>query len=89
MSLFISILYSRFLITRKLGLGYINEESNRSIFGAADVYTSIQDLVKWINNYRTAEIGSKEVMDLFLEPFILNDGSNSEYALGIGNSSYR
>lgn len=69
--------------------GYINEESNRAIFGAAEVYTSIPDLVKWINNYRTAVIGGKEVNNLFLDPFILNDKSNSEYGLGIGNSSYR
>ncbi|MGK0413036.1 MAG: CubicO group peptidase (beta-lactamase class C family) [Polaribacter sp.] len=73
--------------------GYINEESNRAIFGAAEVYTSIQDLVKWINNYRTAEIGGKAVNDLFLDPFIFNNGLNvglsSEYALGIGNSTYR
>lgn len=69
--------------------GYINPKSNRAIFGAAEVYTSIQDLVKWINNYQTADIGGKAVNDLFLEPFILNDGSNSEYALGIGISSYR
>jgi CubicO group peptidase (beta-lactamase class C family) len=69
--------------------GYINKESNRAIFGAAEVYTSIPDLVKWINNYRTAVIGGKAVNDLFLDPFILNDESNSEYALGIGNSSYR
>lgn len=69
--------------------GYINPKSNRAIFGAADVYTSIGDLVKWINNYETPKIGSKEINDLFLKPFILNDGSNSEYALGIENSSYR
>lgn len=69
--------------------GYINQESNRAIFGAAEIYTSIPDLVKWINNYRTAVIGGKAVNNLFLDPFILNDESNSEYGLGIGNSSYR
>jgi len=69
--------------------GYINQESNRAIFGAAEVYTSIPDLVKWINNYRTAVIGGVDVNNLFLDPFILNDKSNSEYALGIINSSYR
>jgi len=69
--------------------GYINQEGNRAIFGAAEVYTSIPDLVKWINNYRTAVIGGVAVNALFLDPFILNDKSNSEYALGIGNSSYR
>jgi len=69
--------------------GYTNEESNRAIFGAAEVYSSIDDLVKWINNYRTAAVGGSAVNKLFLDPFILNNGSNSEYALGIQNGSYR
>lgn len=69
--------------------GYMNLESNRAIFGAAEVYSNVFDMVKWINNFRTAEIGGDKVNDLFLDPFILNDGSNSEYALGIGNSFYR
>ena len=69
--------------------GYINQESNRAIFGAAEVYTNIPDLVKWINHYRNAAIGGKAANDLFLDPFILNDGSSSEYALGINSSSYR
>lgn len=69
--------------------GYINQKSNRAIFGAAEVYSSIQDLVLWLNNYQSAEIGGKAVNDLFLDPFILNDGSDSEYALGIGISYYR
>lgn len=71
------------------GQGYTNEKSNRAIFGAADVFTSVHDLVKWLNNYRTAEIGGDEVNELFFDPFVLNDGINSGYALGIRNNSHR
>jgi CubicO group peptidase (beta-lactamase class C family) len=71
------------------GKGYTNEKSNRAIFGAADVNSSIDDLVKWITNFRTATVGGDEVNELFLDPFILNNGYNSEYALGIQNSYYR
>lgn len=70
-------------------LGFVNQESNRAIFGAAEVYTSIEDMARWINNFRTAELGGKAVQELFFDPFILTNGNNSEYALGIGNSSYR
>ncbi|PCI97543.1 MAG: hypothetical protein COB15_07485 [Flavobacteriales bacterium] len=62
---------------------YGNSKSNRAIFGAADINTSIEDLMLWINNFNTIKVGSKEAMKLFLSPFILNDGTNSEYALGI------
>ncbi len=70
-------------------LGYINKKSNRAIFGAAEVYTNIYDLVKWMNNYRTIEMDRQAVNELFLTPFMLSDGLNSEYGLGIYNSSYR
>lgn len=68
--------------------GYTNEKSNRAIFGAADIYTSIDDLTKWINNYQSAEIASKAVNTLFFDPFVLNNGINSGYALGIGIGTY-
>ncbi len=69
--------------------GFKNEESNRAIFGAAEVYSNIDDMVKWIKNFKTAEIGGQNVNTLFLKPFMLNDGTNSDYALGIKNESYR
>jgi CubicO group peptidase (beta-lactamase class C family) len=68
--------------------GYVNEKSNRAIFGAAEVYTSIEDMTNWINNFRSAEIGGNAVKDLFLDPFILKDGTNSGYALGIEIGTY-
>jgi len=71
------------------GKGHKNEKSNRAIFGAADIYTNIEDLVKWIDNYKTAQIGGKKVSDVFLNPYTLNNGSNAEYALGIGIGSYK
>jgi len=69
--------------------GFVNYKSNRAIFGAAEVYSNIPDMVKWMNNFKTAKIGGKKVNELFLKPFILNDGTNSEYALGINNGSYK
>ncbi|MFK8012839.1 MAG: serine hydrolase domain-containing protein [Marinicellaceae bacterium] len=69
--------------------GYVNYKSNRAIFGAAEVYSNIPDMVKWMNNFKTAKVGGKKVNELFLKPFVLNDGTNSEYALGINNGSYK
>ena len=63
--------------------GYSHSKSNRAIFGAADINTSIEDLVLWLNNFQTLKVGGKEAMELFLTPNKLNDGTNSEYALGI------
>lgn len=69
--------------------GYTNEKSNRAIFGAADVYSSIEDLAKWFTVFGSDALAGKEVRNLFLEPFILEDGTNSEYALGIRTETHK
>lgn len=63
--------------------GYTNEKSNRAIFGAADVYSSVEDLAKWFTIFRSDILGGKKTQNVFLKPFVLTDGTNSEYALGI------
>jgi CubicO group peptidase (beta-lactamase class C family) len=68
---------------------FTNEKSNRAIFGAADIFTSVNDLARWINNYKTAQVGGDAVKEVFLDPFVLNDGTNSEYALGIGVTTHK
>ncbi|NNC83839.1 MAG: beta-lactamase family protein, partial [Flavobacteriales bacterium] len=71
------------------GQGYVNAESNRAIFGAAEVYSNLEDLSKWINNYRTALIGGKAVQELFTQAYMLSNGTSADYGLGIGISEYR
>ncbi|MGB3799567.1 MAG: serine hydrolase domain-containing protein [Lewinella sp.] len=70
-------------------LGYVNEHSNRALFGGADLYVNLPDLAKWIDNYKTAVLGGPEVNALFLDPYTLTDGTNSEYGLGIQINEYR
>lgn len=69
--------------------GYTNQNSNRAIFGAAEIYSNIPDLMTWVMNYDSAQIGGKEVNKLFLDPFILNNGKSSGYALGIDVGEYK
>jgi len=69
--------------------GYGNPKSNRAIFGAAEVYSSVEDLVYWITNFQTQEIGGRSAMDLFLSPYELNDGSVSDYGFGIKSSLHK
>ncbi|GEM_PF-832785 len=69
--------------------GYIESQSNRAIFGAADVITTIDDMGKWADNILHGKVGGPKVVDIFTEPFILNDGEDPEYALGIGVTKWR
>ncbi len=69
--------------------GYTNEKSNRAIFGAADIYSSVEDLAKWFAVFRSDVLGGKETQNEFLTPFILTNGTNSEYALGIRTEMHK
>ncbi len=70
-------------------IGYGNPKSNRAIFGAAEVYSSIKDLVHWLNNFQTLKVGNEEAINLFLTTYELNDGTNSEYGFGIQNRIHK
>lgn len=69
--------------------GYEKAMSNRAIFGAADIYSSIDDMFHWLNNFQDQKVGGQEVMDLFLTPFELNNGTDTKYAFGIQNSLHK
>jgi CubicO group peptidase (beta-lactamase class C family) len=69
--------------------GYGNPKSNRAIFGAAEVYSSIEDFARWLDNFQTLKVGGRSAMDLFLSPYELNDGTNSEYGFGIQNRMHK
>lgn len=63
--------------------------SNRAIFGAADVYTTVGDLAKWFRNFDTGELGGAEVQERMREPFVLTTGDTTDYALGLAIDRHR
>lgn len=69
--------------------GVIREFSNRAIFGAAEVYTTVGDLAKWFRNFQTAELGGRAVQKRMREPFVLTSGDTTNYALGLTVDEYR
>ncbi|MEO0337648.1 MAG: serine hydrolase domain-containing protein [Bacteroidota bacterium] len=57
--------------------------------GNGNVYTTIEDLGKWLNNFRVPTLGGKEGIETLTTPGILNNGETLSYALGIGVGKYR
>jgi CubicO group peptidase (beta-lactamase class C family) len=51
--------------------------------GAGGIYTTPVDVAKWMRNFKTAELGGPEVIRELTTPFELNDGSSTNYGLGI------
>lgn len=58
-------------------------------YGAGGIYTTIADLNKWLINFKTAQLGGKELMEKLITPDTLNNGDTMTYALGIGVSTNR
>lgn len=63
---------------------YTTAFSNRAIFGSAEIYTTVGDLAKWMQNFHTAGVGGTEVQNQLRERFVLANGDTTHYGLGIG-----
>ena len=57
--------------------------------GNGNVYTTIADLVKWLDNFRSPKVGGKAGIDQLVERGVLNNGDTLSYALGIGVGTYK
>ncbi len=57
--------------------------------GNGNIYTTVGDLAKWLNNFREPTLGGQKGIDRLLEEGILNNGKGTGYALGIGVGEYR
>lgn len=57
--------------------------------GNGNVYTSIADLAKWLENFRKPIVGGTSGIQTLVTPGILNNGDTLDYALGIGVGDYR
>jgi CubicO group peptidase (beta-lactamase class C family) len=72
-------------------LGYYNDEQGNwfyapltdSVVGPTNVYTTVEDLAKWDENFYTGQVGGRAVIDRMHEPGYLNDGKELDYAFGL------
>jgi len=56
---------------------------------SSSLFTSVDDLIKWVLNFETKAVGGPEVLSLMHEQGSLNDGSELSYAFGNSIWSYR
>ena len=56
---------------------------NYDIFGATNLFTTVEDLARWEENFYTAKVGGPQVVRLLQEPGALNDGTFINYAPGM------
>jgi len=69
--------------------GFKKIANNLTALGSSSLYTTADDLVKWIDNFQTGTVGGRAVIERMSEQGKLNSGRTIEYAFGQGVWSYR
>jgi len=60
-----------------------------AIVGPGSVYTTVDDLAKWINNFQTGEVGGSDVIAEMIRPSIEQPGGDAFYGLGLDVETHR
>jgi CubicO group peptidase (beta-lactamase class C family) len=71
------------------GAGYTLDVSYFEQTGDGAVHTSVQDLLKWDENFYSGKVGGKDFLDEIQEPGKLNNGKTLDYAKGLFGGKYR
>jgi CubicO group peptidase (beta-lactamase class C family) len=69
-------------IYKKSVLSYANA-------GATSLFTTAEDLGKWLINLETGNLGGQELLDKMHQRGILNNGDTIDYSLGLSHGTYR
>ncbi len=62
---------------------------NRSIVGSTGLYTTTEDLIKWIQNYHQPKIGTRAMFEKMIQPSTLTSGKKIPYGLGQETKIYK
>jgi len=67
---------------KKAVLSYANS-------GATSLFSTAEDLARWLRNWKTGEVGGPEALRTMQERGVLNSGKRLDYALGITVDTWR
>jgi CubicO group peptidase (beta-lactamase class C family) len=68
--------------------GFAVQNSTVEAYGAICLYTSVEDLARWVRNFTAREVVG-EVLDAAITPGTLNDGTSQSYGYGLMIGDYR
>jgi CubicO group peptidase (beta-lactamase class C family) len=57
--------------------------------GATSLFTTVEDLSRWLTNLDTGAVGGSHLLTEMHTPGVLNDGKKIDYALGLTIGTYR
>lgn len=91
------LIYNNMVMIKNRAFGYIPDGLGnyfnpfRNLIGVSLVYTSVEDIFLWDQNYYNNKLGNsgQNLIKTMLKPFTLNDGTVGTYAFGIGVDNYK
>jgi CubicO group peptidase (beta-lactamase class C family) len=63
--------------------GWFNAPLTDCVVGPTNVYTTVEDLTLWDENFYSGQVGGQAVIEQMHQPGRLNDGSELDYAFGL------
>ena len=63
--------------------------NNTTALGSSSLYSTVEDLAKWILNLETARVGGQTVIAEMHQQGVLNNGEQINYAFGLNIGEYR
>jgi CubicO group peptidase (beta-lactamase class C family) len=58
-------------------------------YGATSLFTTVEDLAKWDENFYSKQVGGEAFIRAMLEPGVLNNGTIQTYASGLAIGDYK
>ena len=69
--------------------GFKHAVNNTTALGSSSLYSTVEDLAKWILNFDDTQIGKQIVLEQMHQQGVLNNGEQISYALGLNIGEYR
>ena len=69
--------------------GYKHAVNNTTALGSSSLYSTVEDLAKWILNFDDTRIGEQAVIEQMHQRGVLNNGEQIDYAFGLNIGEYR
>ena len=77
--------------------GYVRGDDNRWMisipvfdnYGATSLFTTVEDLAKWDENFYRKTVGGPAFTEAMLKPGVFNDGKSQTYACGLAIGEYK
>lgn len=62
---------------------YQEVEDLGGAMGAGGIYTTLNDLAKWVQNFKNPKVGNTKIFNEMTTPYVLKNGDTTNYGLGL------